>query len=172
MPDDINKKQEQQFLNQGLEKKKEEDPTLKIEIPHISEQQEKNQENKSEEINKEKESQKEGELGQGNIIASSNKKQTQSEREKAIEKILENDMDDIYLGMQPEEREEFKTVGEKTAIQINQMMENGKLKFKKVIELIKKWLLVVSGMNVFFLEQEAKLKADEIIKLGLDKDGF
>ena len=171
MPDDINKKQEQPFLNQGPEVKKE-DFNPKIEIPHSPEQQENSEEKKSEEISEEKEDQKEGELGQGSIIATSAQRQTQSEREKAIEKILENDMDDIYLGMRPEDREEFKTVGEKTVKQINQMIADGKLKFKKVIELIKKWLLVVPGMNRFFLEQEAKLKTDEIMKMTVDKDGF
>ena len=171
MPNDINKKQEQQFLNQGLETKKE-DINSKIETPNSAEQREGLEEKKTEEINEVKEDQKEGELGQGSIIATSDKRQTQSERQKAIEKILENDMDDIYIGMRDDERIVFKSLGEKTVGQINQMIEDGKLKFKKVIELIKKWLLVVSGMNRFFLEQEAKLKTDEIMKLAVDKDGF
>jgi len=31
--------------------------------------------------------------------------------------------------------------------------------------LIKKWLLLIPGVNKYFLEQEAKIKADEIVKM-------
>ena len=107
----------------------------------------------------------EGELGLGSVSGTSSLSSKEKDVEKKIEKILEKDMDDIYLGLSEEKKREFKSVGEKTAKQINFMIQKGKLKFKKVIILIKKWLLVVPGINKFFLEQEAKLKADEIMKL-------
>jgi hypothetical protein len=164
MPDDIRQKQEKPFLNHEQELKKE-DFKAKLEIPSIPEQHETFEKKEAEDIDKEKEAEKEGELGQGSIASISTQKQDQDEREKKIEKILEKDMDDVYLGLRSEKREEFKTAGEKTAKQINGMINNGKLKFKKVIALIKKWLLVVPGINRFFLEQEAKLKTDEIMKI-------
>ncbi len=165
MSDDISKKQEKPFLNQEQESKKEGFNSKKIEIPQAPEQREVFKAESREDVSEENKDQKEGELGQGNIADIGAKKQSQDEREKKIEKILESDMDDIYLGLRPEKRREFKTGGEKTAQQINGMIDHGKVKFKKVINLIKKWLLIVPGINRFFLEQEAKLKTDEIIKL-------
>jgi len=106
----------------------------------------------------------EGELGMGKTIVSHSNTQLKSEeRAKKIEKILENEMDSIYLGLNDIKKKEFKVVGEQTAKQINTLIETGKATAKKVIELIKKWLSVVPGINKFFLEQEAKIKADEIL---------
>ena len=48
-------------------------------------------------------------------------------------------------------------------------MDKAKLKVKKVVNLIKKWLTMIPGVNKFFLEQEAKIKTDEIVKLKEDK---
>lgn len=89
-------------------------------------------------------------------------------REKRVEKILEEGMSDIYSKLSPEKKIEFKILGEKTSHQINLLLNEGRLKIKKIIELIKQWLKVVPGINIFFLEQEAKIKADEILKLKKD----
>ncbi|MFH0892747.1 MAG: hypothetical protein V1867_08330 [Candidatus Falkowbacteria bacterium] len=85
-------------------------------------------------------------------------------RQKKIEVILEKDLGDIFAGMTPEKQKEFKLVGEETAAKINELIGRGKVKVKKIIDLIRKWLSLVPGVNKFFLEQEAKIKADEIIK--------
>lgn len=168
MSDDINKKQEKPFLNQEQESRGENFKS-KIEIPQTPEQPEVFKAEVKKDILEEKEDEKEGELNQGNLASIGAKKQIQDEREKKIERILEKDMDDIYLGASLAKRQELKKVGEKTANQINQMIDKGKLKFKKVIDLIKKWFLIIPGVNRFFLEQEAKLKTDEIMKLAEDK---
>ena len=63
-------------------------------------------------------------------------------------------MDDIYLGMRPEDREEFKTVGEKTVKQINQMIADGKLKYNRAIELMNKRLILDHGEKRLLLVQE------------------
>jgi len=163
MPDDLNKKQENPFLRKEEEIRKEEFSDQKSEAPKSPEQGEsfdsKKTDDKIEEILKE------GELGQGNIVNVGNKRSENSSREKKIEKILESDMDSIYLEMRPEKRMEFKKLGEETSMKINQMIDSGKIKFKKVVNLIKKWLSIVPGINKFFLEQEAKLKTDEIMKM-------
>jgi len=93
---------------------------------------------------------------------------TQSEfkdREKRIEKVLEEGLGEMYVTLTPDQKKQFKVVGEQTAKQINQLLNETKVKIGKIVELIKKWLSLIPGVNRFFLEQEAKIKADEIIQL-------
>ncbi len=91
--------------------------------------------------------------------------QKQKEREKKIENILSKDIEEIYLNMPANKQWEFKRAGEQTAKDINGLLEKTKVKVNKVIGLIKKWLSIIPGVNKFFLEQESKIKADEIIKI-------
>ncbi|HMB66303.1 MAG TPA: hypothetical protein VKO42_05495 [Patescibacteria group bacterium] len=87
------------------------------------------------------------------------------ERRQQIEKILEKDLVDAYLELEPEKQKQFKQKGEETARRINEMLKKAKIKTKNIIGLIKKWLAFLPKVNKFFLEQEAKKKAEEIIKL-------
>lgn len=91
--------------------------------------------------------------------------QRHKEREKEIESILAQDLDDFYLSMGEEKRMQFRFVGERTARTINVMIESGKLQAQKVIELIKKWLGMVPGINKFFVEQQTKIKTDRIMQV-------
>jgi len=86
-------------------------------------------------------------------------------RQKQVENILESDLEEMYLKLAPEKQREFKSKGEETARQINTLLDQAKVKMGKIISLIKRWLSLLPGVNRFFLEQEAKIKADKIIKL-------
>ena len=90
------------------------------------------------------------------------------EREKQIENFLARDLAEIYLSLPAEKKAEFRRSGEETARQINKLMEKTKINIVKIVSLIRKWLSLIPGVNKFFLEQEAKIKADEIIKLKRD----
>lgn len=87
------------------------------------------------------------------------------QREKEIDKILSEGLEDIYLKMSPEKQREFKSVGEETVQLINQMMSQSKIKLQKIVDLIRGWLSIIPGVNKFFLEQEAKIRTDKILKL-------
>lgn len=100
-------------------------------------------------------------------VGASAPQQTQK-RQKEIEKVLEAGLEGTYLSMPPVEQQEFMIAGEETARKISVLLGQAKIKFKKIIALIKKWLSLIPGVNKFFLEQEAKIKADEIIKLKKD----
>jgi hypothetical protein len=82
-----------------------------------------------------------------------------------IERILEEDLEEIYFNLPPEKQKEFKTKGEETASKIEKMIETGKVIAKKILKLIYNWLKLIPGINRFFLEQEAKIKTDKIIAL-------
>jgi len=99
------------------------------------------------------------------LIQASNQQYFQKEKQKEIEKILEAGLEDIYLSLSPEKQREFKMEGEKTTREINILLNKTKINIGKIIALIRRWLLVIPGINKFFLEQEAKIKADEIVKL-------
>ncbi len=85
---------------------------------------------------------------------------------KKIEKILEEDLADLYNSLNYKEKMIFKAKGEEVAKSIFQLIyKKSKVKVKKIIKLIRSWLKLIPGINKFFLEQEAKIKADKIIYL-------
>lgn len=86
-------------------------------------------------------------------------------RIKAIDDILSSGLHEVFLQMSPKKQKEFKTVGEETVVKIVALLDQTKVKVDKIINLIRKWLKIIPGVNKFFLEQEAKIKADRIIKL-------
>lgn len=82
-----------------------------------------------------------------------------------IENIMESGLEDAYREMTAVQQQEFKIKGERTALEIRQLLRTGKIKIKKIFQLLLEWLRVLPGVNKFFLEQEAKIKADKIIAL-------
>jgi len=81
-----------------------------------------------------------------------------------IEKILEEDLEDIFFSMPANRQAAFKKKGEETALKINILMHQAKINIKKIIRLIRDWLKMLPGVNLFFLEQESKIKADKIVQ--------
>lgn len=82
-----------------------------------------------------------------------------------IDEILAAGLNDIFLKMSAKEQANFKKTGEETVTKINILLSETKIKVNKIIDLIKKWLKLIPGVNKFFLEQEAKIKADKIINI-------
>ena len=83
----------------------------------------------------------------------------------SIESILESDLEDLYFQMNEKEQKLFKEKGEQTTNEIIQLIQKAKTTFYKIFKLIKNWLKIIPGINKFFIEQEAKIKADKIISL-------
>jgi len=103
------------------------------------------------------------------LAAVSNTKHKKAERKKKIEKILEKDMESLYLSMPVYKQNEFRRVGDEISQKINDLLDRTKIKIKNIINLIKKWLLIIPHINKYFLEQEAKIKADKILKVKTDE---
>ncbi len=99
------------------------------------------------------------------LAAQSSPASISKKREAEIDKILSEGLNDIYLKMSPNKREEFRVKGEETTKKINELLGQTKIKVKKIINLIKAWLKIIPGVNKFFLEQETKLKTDKILKI-------
>lgn len=91
--------------------------------------------------------------------------QVQDEVAVKIEKILEAGLGDEFAKLSPIAKQEFKIKGEATSAKIRDLLLSTHIKVKKIFSLIIDWLRILPGINKFFLEQEAKIKTDQIIEL-------
>ena len=90
---------------------------------------------------------------------------SKSKQLKEIESVLQEDLETIYFKMDEAHRRMFREEGERVAREIEAIIHTGRAIAVKVLELIKRWLRLIPGVNKFFLEQEAKIKTDKIIKI-------
>lgn len=81
-----------------------------------------------------------------------------------VESILSEDLADTYRSLNPEKQKAFKKKGEEVALKVQEMVEKGHLRIRKVLKWIREWLRIIPGVNSFFLEQEAKIKADKLLE--------
>ena len=88
-----------------------------------------------------------------------------SELRKKIEGILEEDLEEVYRSLPPQARTKFRVDGEKTARRIEVALKIAKTALTDLIKIIREWLIALPGVNRFFVEQEAKIKADKLIHL-------
>ncbi len=88
---------------------------------------------------------------------------SQSKVEKDIEGILAKGLDNTFLSMDTATQQEFKKKGEETSKAIVLILQSAKVKVKKIINLIVSWLRIIPKVNKYYIEQEAKIKAEEII---------
>jgi hypothetical protein len=86
-----------------------------------------------------------------------------------VERILEDNLGDVYLSMPQQTRILFKARGEEAASKLRTMIESAKVKAQTVLHLIREWLKLIPSVNRYFLEQEAKIKTDKIILLAAQK---
>lgn len=87
------------------------------------------------------------------------------EMTKEIESIMSDGLGEAFQALTPVEQQEFKLKGEQAALEVRALMDSTKLKVKNVFLIVLKWLSFLPGINKFYLEQEAKIKADKIMAL-------
>jgi hypothetical protein len=90
---------------------------------------------------------------------------TKSKGLQEIESVLEDGMDKYFQNMPPAKQEEFKKVGEETASTVLQLLKAVKVRVVDVLNAIRRWLGLIPGVNKFFIEQESKLKTDNLLRL-------
>jgi hypothetical protein len=84
---------------------------------------------------------------------------------KQVEDIMVDGLEETYKKLDPATQAKFKSEGEQTAAAIVVMMQTTKIQVKKILQLLVAWLRIIPGVNKFFLEQEAKIKADKLLAL-------
>lgn len=80
-----------------------------------------------------------------------------------IEATLETDLRPFVEKMSESERNAFIKQGEEAVVEIDTLLHKSKIKIRKIVSVIIKWLKLIPGVNKFFWEQEAKKKAKEIL---------
>lgn len=82
-----------------------------------------------------------------------------------IEDILEDDLKEVYVKLDPQTQQTFRQQGEETAKEIVGLLHRVKIKTRAIIKLIVKWLRIIPGISSFFIVKEAKIKTDKIIEM-------
>ena len=72
---------------------------------------------------------------------------------------------DFYFKMDEDARQEFKVTGEQTAAKIEQLLGRSRVRARAIFKLIIAWLKIIPGVNKLFINQEAKIKTDKIMRL-------
>jgi hypothetical protein len=157
-----NKTLEQIPLNESPEKESFDSDKETIKSPEKQEEKDKSQEK---EEKKEKVQIKDDDKQSDAITYLDSETSAQKERMKQIDKILSEDMSDMFLNLPKDKQKEFKEEGERIVVKVSQLMEKAKVKVNKIIKLIKNWLGIMPNANKYYLEQEAKIKTDKILKL-------
>jgi len=80
-----------------------------------------------------------------------------------VEKILEEDLGEVYFKMSPDKQQAFKVKGEETTLKISRLLQNARIKVRQIFKLIISWLGIIPGVNKHYLEQEAKIKTDKLL---------
>lgn len=88
-----------------------------------------------------------------------------SETLKKIETILEEGLEDIFYSLTAPQQGMIKREGEHTARLVEEILSNAKATAVKIFNLIRHWLEFIPGVSKLFLEQEAKIKTDKILKI-------
>jgi len=82
-----------------------------------------------------------------------------------VERILEENLWDLYFALPAGSREAFKAEGENAAAALRAAIETKKVKPRVVLSAVNKWLKTIPRVNPYFLEQEAKIKTDQVMNL-------
>ncbi len=86
-----------------------------------------------------------------------------SQMRREIESVLEEDLDFLYTSLSPKQRQQFRIEGERTAAKIEIALRRAVVKLIEIITLVRKWLKLLPGVDRFFIEQEAKIKAERVL---------
>jgi len=83
----------------------------------------------------------------------------------SIERHLEENLWDIYRSLDAKVRDRFKVEGENVAVTLRAAIGTPKMKPNFALKLILSWLRIIPKVNKFFLEQEAKIKTDNVMEV-------
>ncbi len=89
----------------------------------------------------------------------------EQEQLQKIEHVLSEGLQEIFVALPPAEQQKFKVAGEQAAREVQGLLGQVKVQVGKIIEVIRRWLGSLPAVNKFFIEQEAKIKAQKLVSL-------
>jgi hypothetical protein len=85
--------------------------------------------------------------------------------QKRVEQVLEEGLGDIYQKLDPATQAKFRHEGEVTAQRVTELLKQAAVKVVEVLRVIRRWLAMLPGVSDLFIESQAKLKAEKLMKL-------
>lgn len=83
---------------------------------------------------------------------------------KKIENTLSEGLIDAFSALPPKKQAVFKQRGEETAVKLRVLLKKAHVKLSEVVSLIFQWLKTLPGVNKFFVEQQAIIKAQRLYR--------
>lgn len=88
-----------------------------------------------------------------------------------VERVLEENLWELYLGLPPAARQKFREAGEKVATEMRALIDAEKIKPAEVHAKVDHWLKTIPRVNPWFLLQEGKIKTDNVLALARERHG-
>lgn len=88
-----------------------------------------------------------------------------------VERVLEENLWELYFALPKGTREQFRQEGEKTALAVREAMEAEKVRPGFIHRCIDLWLRIIPRVNPWFLLQEGKIKTDNVMTIVKEKRG-
>lgn len=85
--------------------------------------------------------------------------------QRTVEKVLEDGLADLYQKLDPAAQAKFRHEGEVTAVRVTELLQEVKVKVVELMRLIRRWLFMLPGVSSLFVESQAKLKAEKLLRL-------
>lgn len=82
-----------------------------------------------------------------------------------VERVLEENLWDLYFAMPKEARMKFRAEGERAAEQVRTMIDQKKTRPNAFHSVIIRWLRTIPRVNQWFLLQEGKIKTDNVMAI-------
>ncbi len=82
----------------------------------------------------------------------------------SVERIMEDGLREVYLGMGDDQRRKFKMSGEAAAAKIREIADKKKVRPYVVGNFIVRWMRQIVGLNPYYLLQAGYIKAERIIR--------
>ncbi len=90
---------------------------------------------------------------------------TKSQLRLAIERIMEQSASEYYPGMPPRLQKKFSELGDRVSLKIEKLLLTKKNHIVDIAHILHEWLKLIPQASPYYLEQEAKIRADEMVRL-------
>ncbi len=85
--------------------------------------------------------------------------------QRTVERVLEEGLSDLYQKLDPAAQAKFRHEGEVTAVRVTELLKEVSVKVVELMRLIRRWLFMLPGVSSLFVEGQAKLKAEKLLRL-------
>jgi len=96
---------------------------------------------------------------------------TKDELRLKVERLLEENLWELYLSLPPEARNRFREAGDRVATEMRNLIDAEKVKPVDIHKSVDTWLKTIPKVNPWFLLQESKIKTDGVLALMRERHG-